>query len=176
MPEIAEKALRNGEGVKHCGLVRLAFVYAMMGPGHLLYHKVIGGPAGLRLKPMRLTFVLLARDDVRFHLDVLLPDTMWMVTSSRHARSAMLGCPAAVAAGTEALTPTRLATCRMTVLKADAKHWGCCGIGVLCGGNATPACESPTPRPEGLGWWLQSTSAPASVWPLMSSLRSNFAV
>ena len=36
----------------------------------------------------------------------------------------------------------------MAALKADAKPCGCCGIWVLCGGNATPACEGP---PTGLG-------------------------
>ena len=62
--QIAENKFRNGEGVKHGGLARLAFVYAMMGPGHSPYHKVIGGPAAPRLIPMGLTFVLWARDVV----------------------------------------------------------------------------------------------------------------
>ena len=62
-PDSRQK-FRNGEGVKHGGLARLAFVYAMMGPGHSPYHKVIGGPAAPRLIPMGLTFVLWARDAV----------------------------------------------------------------------------------------------------------------
>ena len=58
--QIAENKFRNGEGVKHGGLACLAFVYAMMGPGHSPYHKLIGGPAVPRLIPMGLTFVLCA--------------------------------------------------------------------------------------------------------------------
>ena len=81
-------------------------------------------------------------------LDVLLLDTMWIAASSRHARSATLECPAAVAAGAEALAPIGLVTCGMAALKADAKPCGCCGIGVLCEGNTTPACEGPA---TGLG-------------------------
>ena len=65
-------------------------------------------------------------------LDVLLPDTMWIVASFRRARSAALGCPAAVAAGAEALAPIGLVPCGMAALKADAKPCGCCGIEVLC--------------------------------------------
>ena len=80
-------------------------------------------------------------------LDVLLPYTMWKAASSRHARSATLGCPAAVAARAEALASIGLVTCGMAALVADAKPCGCCGIGVLCGGGGMPLRHARAPQP-----------------------------